>query len=90
MKTIAIRLFTLLLPLLFLLSVTVEAGRDMRVQGERAPGKKWKVSIKHPRKKGNLATLPLKNLSISTSGDYERFFIKNGKLYHHIIDPKIG
>lgn len=68
----------------------VKAGGDMRVQGERAPGKKWKVSIKHPRKEGNLATLPLKNLSISTSGDYERFFIKNGKLYHHIIDPKTG
>lgn len=55
-------------------------------------GKKWIIGLQHPRKNfGEIyATLPLQNLTISTSGDYERFFIKNGKRYHHIINPSTG
>ncbi len=68
----------------------VTAGGDMRVQGTRDDGTPWKVSIKHPRTKGMLASLPLSNISISTSGDYERYFFRDGKLYHHIMDPRTG
>ena len=68
----------------------IKAGGDIRVQGERGSGERWKVSIRHPRENGKLATLPLTNISISTSGDYERFFIKEDTLYHHIIDPNTG
>lgn len=68
----------------------VKAGGDMRVQG-KMDGKLWEIGIKHPRDKNNLlAKLPISNISISTSGDYERFFIKDGILYHHIMDPKTG
>lgn len=68
----------------------IKAGGDMRVQGERGKAESWKVTIKHPRESRKLASLELQNISISTSGDYERFFIKDGTLYHHIIDPKSG
>jgi len=69
----------------------IKAGGDMRVQGEAAPGTLWQIGIRHPRKKDELlASLPLKDISISTSGDYEHFFIKDGVLYHHIIDPRTG
>ncbi|MFQ5586618.1 MAG: FAD:protein FMN transferase [Thermodesulfobacteriota bacterium] len=68
----------------------IKAGGDMRVQGNREGGGPWKISIKHPRKKEPLARLPLTNISISTSGDYEHFFIQDGVLYHHIIDPRLG
>lgn len=70
--------------------VIVKAGGDMRVQGTDESGP-WMIGIRHPRKKEKLlARLPLKDISISTSGDYERYFIKDGVLYHHILDPKTG
>lgn len=69
----------------------VRAGGDMRVQGTDEGGEAWRIGVRHPRKKGALlATIPLTDISISTSGDYERFFIKDGVLYHHIIDPRTG
>ena len=68
----------------------VKAGGDMRVQGTK-DGKPWEIGIQHPREKSKfLLRLNLSNISVSTSGDYERFFIKDGILYHHIIDPGTG
>lgn len=68
----------------------IKAGGDMRIQGTK-DGEPWNVGIKHPRdKKKLLGKLSLSNISVSTSGDYERYFIKNGILYHHIIDPRTG
>ncbi len=69
----------------------LKAGGDMRVQGEAGRGRPWTIGIRHPRKKDAIiASLPLKDISISTSGDYEHFFRKDGVLYHHIIDPRTG
>lgn len=66
------------------------AGGDSRLLGDKA-GKPWLVGIKHPRQDDKYAaTLPLENTAISTSGDYERFFIEEGVRYHHILDPKTG
>lgn len=66
------------------------AGGDSRLLGDKA-GKPWLVGIKHPRQDDKYAaTLPLENTAISTSGDYERFFIEDGVRYHHILDPKTG
>ena len=68
----------------------VSAGGDSRIIGKKQD-RLWYIGIKHPRMKGKLlANLPLEEVSISTSGDYERFFIKDGVRYHHIIDPKTG
>lgn len=69
----------------------IKAGGDMRVQGLDDEGRPWEIGIKQPREKSKLlAKLRLTNVSISTSGDYERFFIKDNVLYHHIMDPKTG
>jgi thiamine biosynthesis lipoprotein len=63
---------------------------DVLVIG-RKDGAPWNVAVSHPRKKGeNVALLPVSNAAVSTSGDYERYFEKDGKRYCHIIDPRTG
>jgi thiamine biosynthesis lipoprotein len=68
----------------------VSAGGDTRVIGERW-GRAWQVGIRDPRDSDGVVTLiPLKDLAISTSGDYERFFEEDGVRYHHILNPGTG
>src|SRR6266508_1216217 len=67
----------------------VAAAGDFRVFGKRADGTAWPVGIQQPRQDGSvLAMLDSTDEAISTSGDYERFFIKDGVRYHHILDPR--
>ena len=71
----------------FLLSV----GGNVRSMGTKGPKKElWSVGIQNPDKtseKKSLFTLSLTNLSLVSSGNYERYYTVNGKVYHHIIDP---
>jgi thiamine biosynthesis lipoprotein len=73
----------------------VEAGGDILLSGLKEGDKPWVVGIRHPRKsEGFLGLVSLgerrKKLAIVTSGDYERYFIKDGVRYHHILDPATG
>lgn len=53
--------------------------------------KPWRVGIQHPRKPSPIAALDLPSgWAIGTSGDYQRYFMLNGKRYCHIIDPRTG
>jgi thiamine biosynthesis lipoprotein len=68
----------------------VSAGGDSRVLGDRR-GRPWSIGIRDPRRPGEMvAVLPLENTSISTSGDYERYFDAEGQRFHHLIDPATG
>jgi thiamine biosynthesis lipoprotein len=68
----------------------VNMSGDLMAIGKR-DGEPWKVGITHPRRKGEtLAVLPVSNAAVSTSGDYERCFEKDGRRYCHIIDPRTG
>ena len=68
----------------------VSAGGDTGLLGDRK-GRPWLVGIKHPRAEHKTAVhIPLEDEAISTSGDYERYFIEDGVRYHHIINPKTG
>ena len=68
----------------------VSAGGDSRIIGDRE-GRPWIIGIQHPRKPDGIALrLPLSDSAISTSGDYQRFFIDNGQRIHHIINPDTG
>jgi len=68
----------------------ISAGGDSRIIGDRR-GRPWMIGIQHPRNPAGLALrVPLSETAVSTSGDYERFYIDNGERVHHIIDPATG
>jgi thiamine biosynthesis lipoprotein len=68
----------------------VSAGGDSRVLGDRR-GRPWTIGVRDPRRPGEMvAVLPLQDVSISTSGDYERYFDAEGVRFHHLIDPSTG
>jgi len=73
--------------------IVANAG-DIRTFGLRPDGSPWKIGIRNPRQKNEsdelVARISLTGKAVSTSGDYERFFLLNGKRYHHLIDPKTG
>jgi thiamine biosynthesis lipoprotein len=70
----------------------VSAGGDIVVRGRRVDGDLWRVGIQHPRKPSGelLAALDLAAGAIVTSGDYERFYERDGVRYHHIFNSKSG
>jgi thiamine biosynthesis lipoprotein len=62
---------------------------DIKTFGRLPDGRRFPVGILHPRKEGEiLAEIDLEDEAISTAGDYERFFDKDGVRYHHILDPQ--
>ena len=67
----------------------VNAGGDMRIFGREKP---FKIGVQHPRSESNeiIDVINVGNKSVVTSGDYERYFLKDGKRYHHILDPLTG
>lgn len=71
-------------------SFVIQAGGDLYCAGRN--GKRpWHVGIAHPRQKGAiLGQVDIEDAAFSTSGDYERFAILEGKRYHHILDTRTG
>jgi thiamine biosynthesis lipoprotein len=71
-------------------NVVVDGGGDLRVEGADVDGP-WTVNIAHPRRPGEVfETLRIARGAVVTSGDYLRFFERDGVRYHHIIDPSTG
>jgi thiamine biosynthesis lipoprotein len=67
----------------------LQAGGDMYVSGKKG-AEPWVVGIRDPRGTDLFAGMPIENHSFSTSGDYERGFVKENVRYHHILDPRDG
>jgi thiamine biosynthesis lipoprotein len=70
------------------------AGSGSSIYGIGAPPedpKGWAVKIKDPwNSSKSLAEIWLKDMSMSTSGSYEKFFRAEGRIYAHIMDPRTG
>jgi thiamine biosynthesis lipoprotein len=70
----------------------VTAGGDSVILGDRH-GRPWMVGIRDPRAANPdkvVISLPLSDVALSTSGDYERYFLDGKRRVHHILDPKTG
>jgi len=69
----------------------IQAGGDLYVGGHK-DGRPWRLGINDPRgpEGKSFATIDLTDSTFSTSGDYARFFMKDGIRYHHILDPATG
>lgn len=73
----------------------VAIGGDIKTFGLRPDKKPWTIGIQNPRQKSTddeiIAMIKsLSEIAISTSGDYEKYFILDGIRYHHLLDPRTG
>lgn len=69
----------------------VTLGGNVQVLGKKPDGSLWKVGIQNPIGEDEyLGVLQTSDKAVITSGGYERNFTKNGKIYHHILDPSNG
>lgn len=72
-------------------SFLIEGGGQVVARGTRGE-RPWRVGIRDPRGARNdyFAVLDVADASVSSSGDYESFFVRDGVRYHHILDPRTG
>jgi thiamine biosynthesis lipoprotein len=71
----------------------VQAGGDLFIRGKKPDGQPFHVGVRDPRgadESDVFGEIDVEDHAFSTAGDYERSFIKDGKRYHHIIDPRTG
>ena len=70
----------------------VSVGGSVLAYGRRnAAGDKWRIAVRHPREADSyLGIITLDEGCVSTSGDYEKYFEKDGVRYHHLLDPATG
>lgn len=73
-------------------SAFANLGGNVVVLGGKPDGSPWKVGIQNPRgQTGDIVgVVDVVDKAVVTSGDYQRYFVKNGKRYSHIIDPRTG
>lgn len=71
----------------------IAVGGSILLYGSKVDGTNWNVAVQNPRGKDGeaMGVLSLSGTTnVSTSGDYEKYFMQNGKRYHHILDPSTG
>ena len=67
------------------------SGSSIYAMGAPPEEAGWKVRIRDPKNETKTVTeVTLRNESMSTSGSYEKFFMAEGKIYSHIMDPRTG
>lgn len=68
----------------------INLGGNVFALGHKPDGSEWKVGIKNPAGDGYTGVLSVTDKAVITSGGYERYFVENDKVYHHIINPATG
>lgn len=70
-------------------SALIDAGGDIYALGTLKK-RKWGIGIRNPRGDGIIGAIKVNDTAVVTSGDYERYFERDGIRYHHILNPKTG
>ena len=71
----------------------IAVGGSILLYGSKADSSNWNVAVQNPRGQDGeaMGVLSLSGTTnVSTSGDYEKYFMQDGKRYHHILDPSTG
>ncbi|MCX8128999.1 MAG: FAD:protein FMN transferase [Clostridia bacterium] len=70
----------------------INLGGNVIVMGKKPDGTEWRVGVQDPRAKNGeiIGVIKTTDKAVVSSGDYERFFIRDNKRYHHILDPRTG
>ena len=71
----------------------IAVGGSILLYGSKEGGSNWNVAVQNPRGQDGeaMGVLSLSGTTnVSTSGDYEKYFMQDGKRYHHILDPLTG
>lgn len=73
-------------------SAIIDLGGNILCIGSKPDGSDFKIGIQYPYRDSNqvITTLPVSNMSLVTSGVYQRWFEQDGITYHHILDPETG
>jgi thiamine biosynthesis lipoprotein len=73
-------------------SALIDLGGNIYALGTKTNKALWNVRIQNPfdTREEHIGVIGVENKSIVTSGNYERYSTREGKIYHHIIDPKTG
>lgn len=69
----------------------ISLGGNVQTLNDKPDGSCWKVAVEDPADTSDyIGVIQVKNKAVITSGSYERYFMKDGKIWHHIIDPRTG
>ena len=69
----------------------VNLGGDLAIIGPRPDAQPWRIGVRHPRRRDELAgTFELYEGALASSGDYERCVVIDGERYGHILHPRTG
>ncbi len=69
----------------------VSLGGNVQTLGKKPDGSNWNVAVQDPNNTASyVGVLTVGEIAVVTSGTYQRFFIQNGKTYHHLINPETG
>jgi FAD:protein FMN transferase len=91
-KGYAVDRITELLESLGIGAYLVSIGGDMRAKGTRPDGRNWRIGIERPvaGEQGVHHVIEPGDQSVATSGNYRNFFVDDGELYSHVLDPRTG
>ena len=78
-----------------LTSALVSVGGNLRAIGVKPDGSQWTGGVENPWSSSDVYTsdsmlggaINMSDMALVTSGDYQRYYVVDGKRYHHLIDP---